>query len=316
MGGALIAMMLLFPSPLTLIGALAYGVMNLVKVAKVDAEYAKRGETPPTHRLIEKWLEGRKAAGKAPRTAKVAKPGMWAYAWQRWQAMWADLADRHREVREAYLRERATALAYGRQPPPKPTVKETLTGWKWQLDQLQPPAAGAGRQPAVDAPATPTEQATGPDLPAPGEVCRRCGWHDPSIDDTGVCGTCRGADQYPGRHGAPTEGENMTHPNAARADNPETSGEVTGIPSAVHYMTQVAATHTAHGGNEQLITAMVGMRIGDGDTALVQQAQEKSRNAADLWTTAATTIDRHNAGVREGYGSAPDAADKHAQMAE
>jgi hypothetical protein len=122
------------------------------------------------------------------------------------------------------------------------------------------------------------------------------------------CTSCK----QPG--GNTVAGNTNTERNTMTA--PAQSGEVTGIPSAVHYMTQVAATHTQHGGNEQLITAAANMNIGDGDTALIQQAQEASRNAAELWTHAATTIDGHNAGVRQGYASAPDAADKHAQVTE
>ena len=477
---------LLVGGPLGACLFIAAGITHFVKVAKVDAQYAKQGKTPPSHALIEKWLDGRKAAGKAPKSAKVAKPGLWRYAWQRWQAMWEDLSDKHKEVRSQYKTAVAHAKAKGQQPPPKPTMKETLTGWKWHLDQLAPPAPPATANPNGQAtpaatagsdttggggprprprprPNLSTAPTTNPDgtvnpgmgwpttgvcskcrtagnltavgqcekcvtagehafcarcnglmyrdgdvfrhgpnqgcdavapvgnkvpppasKPAPqprqdASVCPKCGrpaklWNKPG--ELGWCRDCSekefatgpiqpgsllvdptagpglfGVHYEPGPQydGTPyaaealqqalaqnyqdavtsrpawvepgpdhtrgprdnetrTEGDNMTASTQ--------SGEVTGIPSAVHYMTQVAATHTQHGGNEQLLTAMQAMNIGAGDVSLVQQAQEASQNAAELWTTAATTIEQHNAGVREGYGSAPDAADKHAQMAE
>lgn len=97
---------------------------------------------------------------------------------------------------------------------------------------------------------------------------------------------------------------------------PEHSGEVTGIPSAVHYLQQMAAAHRQHADNEAMIATLAGFHVGATDLALVQQAIAASNNAADLYADAATTIDDGNAAVRQGYASAPDAADKHAQMAE
>ncbi|WP_433730945.1 hypothetical protein ACQP2Y_21410 [Actinoplanes sp. CA-051413] len=328
-----------------------------LKIAKVDTEYAKHGKTPPSYALVEKWLDRRKAAGKAPKSAKVAKPGMWSYAWQRWQAMWEDLTEQHNEVRDQYKTAVAGAKANGKPLPPKPTVKETLTGWQWQIGQLTaplpaaesatPPAAGDGLgtdqpDPAAPRPSTSSDDSPMPEVPrfypdAPEDIGKTLDerpTRDPREQHPGGqpgstgwrCGACgaastggfadpRTAAADYGRHvpicpataATPNEGDPMTQTQ---------SGEVTGIPSAVHYMNQVAATHSQHGGNEQILTAMNTMKIGPGDISLVQQAQEASRNAAELWTTAGDTIERHNAGVREGYGSAPDAADKQAQMAE
>ncbi len=95
------------------------------------------------------------------------------------------------------------------------------------------------------------------------------------------------------------------------------SGEVTGIPSAIGYLEKVAAAHQAHGSEAELLTAaMANMKIGDGDIGLVRAAAQQSLAAAELHTTAAESIRRNNAAVREAYASAPEAADKHAQLAE
>lgn len=152
-----------------------------LKVAKVDAQYAAKGETPPSHRLVEKWLEGRKDRGQAPKTAKVAKPGMWRYAWQRWQAMWEDLGETFTDTRDRYKQAKADAKANGTPPPDKPTFKETLKGWQWQLDQpvavpKAEQAAGTDESrpagPKVAAPLPPT---AGPQNFQPFEKkCPRC----------------------------------------------------------------------------------------------------------------------------------------------
>lgn len=108
------------------------------KVAKVDAEYAKQGKTPPTAALIEKWLDQRAAKGAKP---KKAKPyGSWAYAKQRWQAMWEDLGEKHREQRAEYKRQVAEARKNGTAPPSPPKLKDRLAGWKWSVDALVRPA--------------------------------------------------------------------------------------------------------------------------------------------------------------------------------
>ena len=99
---------------------------------------------------------------------------------------------------------------------------------------------------------------------------------------------------------------------------PETqSGEVTGIPSAISYLKKVAEAHQAYGAEgEILAAAMRGMKIGSGDISLVQDAAQKSLAAAELHQAAATSIQKNNAAVREGYAAAPEAADKRHQMAE
>lgn len=94
------------------------------------------------------------------------------------------------------------------------------------------------------------------------------------------------------------------------------SGEVTGIPSAIHYLREVAAVHLAHADNEAMIARLAGMRVGPGDLDLVRAAMTESQEAAEMFTTAADTLEKSNAAVREAYASAPDAADKSAQLAE
>lgn len=118
---------------------LAAGITQFIKVTKVDAKYAEQGKTPPSYALVQKWLDSRAAKGAKPQ--KIAKPGMWRYAWQRWQAMWEDLSEKHQEVREQYKQAAAAAKARGDVPPPEPTFRETLSGWRWHIDQLTAPAA-------------------------------------------------------------------------------------------------------------------------------------------------------------------------------
>jgi hypothetical protein len=115
---------------------------------------------------------------------------------------------------------------------------------------------------------------------------------------------------------APNAGVRTERTEGAPMTSAQQTGEVTGIPSAINYMAAVAATHTQHADSQQILTAMNGMNIGVGDISKVQAAQAASANAAELWTRAATTVQEHNAGVREGFASAPDAADKKAQQGE
>lgn len=96
----------------------------------------------------------------------------------------------------------------------------------------------------------------------------------------------------------------------------QVSGEVTGIPSAIGYLEQVAQTHTAHAEEGQVLVARLGdMNVGTGDISQVLAAVERSQEAAELHKAAAESIRKSNAGVREGYASSPDAADKHAHQA-
>jgi hypothetical protein len=156
---------------------LAAGITAGIKTWKVDAEFAKRGEMPPSARLVDKWLDARKAKGQAPASAKVKPYGSWAYFRQRWQAMWEDLGEKHTETRRAYKTAVAEAKRTAGPVPPKPTMKETLTGWKWSIPELTAPGAGT---PAADESATvkPTtaQTPTAPTAPGPqpsGQPARR-----------------------------------------------------------------------------------------------------------------------------------------------
>lgn len=309
---------LVFGGPLGVCLFIAAGITTAIKAWKVDAEAVKRGELPPTARLIDKWLDRRKAAGKAPQSAKPARYGMWRYAWQRWQAMWEDLGETHRDARNRYKQAVAEARRNGTQPPAKPTLKETLTGWSWQIDG---PVAADTTTP-VTAPAPDGSQSSQPQQPAGGHSwrCDTCGatgggfattekaaevevWH--------VCPstTKDPAAAAPGQPAAPAPNEGDTMP-------PARTGEVTGIPSAIQYLKEMSAAHQEHAANEALSTAFLRMNIGAGDRNKVQAAMAASANAAELYATAAASLQKNNAAVREGYASAPDAADKQHQMAE
>lgn len=119
---------------------LASAAVTYVKSAKVDAEYAKQGQLPPTQQLVKDWLDRKKAAGTAPADAKVKKYGSWAYAWQRWYAFWEDLGEKHREQRAEQKQAAAEAKKNGNPPPKKPTWRERLAGWKWSIPNLTRPA--------------------------------------------------------------------------------------------------------------------------------------------------------------------------------
>lgn len=116
---------------------LAAGITSLVKVSKVDAEYAKRGEMPPSARIVDAWLNRRAKAGKQ---AKPAKYGMWRYAWQRWQAMWelaaTDFEARHRQA----IADRNAAGRDGAPTPSEPPLKERVgLSWRWVIDRIVNP---------------------------------------------------------------------------------------------------------------------------------------------------------------------------------
>jgi len=155
-----------------------------LKVATVDRELAKQGKPPASYGLVEKWLEGRKARGKAPASAKVAKPGMWAYAWQRWRALWEGLAADHKARHEQYMADKAKAVAEGTAPPAKPTVKsEKRAIWQWLLDNALVRPVGEKKEPQ---PADKADSVDGPmgldldldDRPKPDEpviACDECG---------------------------------------------------------------------------------------------------------------------------------------------
>lgn len=102
------------------------------------------------------------------------------------------------------------------------------------------------------------------------------------------------------------EGDSM----ATTTDNPSGVTEVTGLASAVAYANGVAAAHEAHGSGESYVASLRQFQVGDSDVALVQAAQEASKNAAAKWQTAADALRDHNAGVREAYQTAPEAGNK------
>lgn len=140
--GAVALVALLAGGPLGMCLAIAYGVVSLTKIAKVDSEYAKNGQAPPSARLIEKWLDSRAAKGAKPE--KVKPYGSWAYAKQRWSAMWEDLGEKHAEQRTADKKARAEAKAKGLPLPAKRTMKDrvqSLKSWKWYISGV-PATAG------------------------------------------------------------------------------------------------------------------------------------------------------------------------------
>lgn len=130
------------------------------KINGFDREYAKRGELPPSYRMIDKWLDGRKARGQAPASARPAKYGLWRYAWQRWCAMWEMLSLRH----EAEMKARREAAARGELPPPRPSWRQRVTvAWQYVIDHIQAPTRRPDPQPG---PAVPAPEAVADEPPA------------------------------------------------------------------------------------------------------------------------------------------------------
>lgn len=181
--GAVALIALIAGGPLGVCLALAYGAVSVMKIAKVDAQYAKRGQPPPSARLIEKWLDTRVAGGARP--AKVKPYGSMAYARQRWSAMWETLGDKHRADYAAEKRAREEAIAAGRPLPKKTTAKQrTLTGWRYVIDKIVAPVGeGKADQPnrATGGPVMTLADV----MPAPGDAaapvdgprvaCEHCG---------------------------------------------------------------------------------------------------------------------------------------------
>lgn len=112
----------------------------------------------------------------------------------------------------------------------------------------------------------------------------------------------------PAQHPNP-QGEPM-NTNTTDDVNQAGTSEVTGLASAVQYTKGVAAAHASHGAGEAFVSSLRAFKVGEGDVALVQQAQEASRNAAAMWQAAADALINHNSGVREAYQAAPEAGDR------
>jgi hypothetical protein len=340
--GALALVALLAGGPLGMCLALAYGAVSVMKIAKVDSQYAAKGEMPPSARLVEKWLDSRAAKGAKPQ--KIKPYGSWAYAKQRWSALWEALGDKHRADYALEKKARADAIAQGLPLPRKPSAKDrAAAGWKWVLDKVvtpvgekraenpkpTAPAAGAGQGgPSITlaevmptAPTAPT-----PDPDAMRIACEDCG--QTLTDNNGVM-------EHPSSSGCPRKPAhvNTTFQPIAATTKPSTSpptksaegdnmtitqtGEVTGIPSAIHYLRTMAASHEAHAAQQEaLVARMADMKVGAADLGMVQSAAAASLGAAQLFTEAADSIQKNNQAVREAYGSAPEAADKRAQLAE
>jgi hypothetical protein len=314
--GAFALVALLAGGPLGMCLALAYGAVSVLKIAKVDAEYAKRGETPPSHRLVEKWLEGRKARGQAPANARPAKYGMWRYFAQRWQAMWELATQQHKLQHEQLLQQRKAAAAAGQPPPVRRSRREQWkSAWQWLIEGVVAPPSGK-------TPPNP-EPAPQPAEPAPATggrwvACDKCGqtlvqraghWDHPS--SAGCPADRQPSDEEPttapnsepeptpepepseapasGSGYAPSEGEPMT---ASTPQSTQQSGEVVGLMSAINYAGAVAAAHEAHslGGGEQYMASLAQAEVGPETIRSAGAAQEASQNAAGAWRAHETKL--------------------------
>ena len=298
--GAFALVALAVGGPLGMCLALAYGVVGVMKIAKVDSQYAARGETPPSYRLVEKWLDRRKAAGTAPADAKPAQYGMWRYAWQRWQASWEVAAQQHRIEHDKRLKEIADAAERGEPIPKGPTLRErSKAGFKWVIDKLTTPI---GEKPAV-APAT--GSATAQKADGPVVTCPDCGqaltnkdgtWQHPSSAGCPKTGTPAAnststtpsdseasATPRPAPTNKNTGGNTMTA--TAQPTSTQQSGEVVGLISAINYAAAVAAAHEAHsqGGGETYTASLAQAEVGPETIQSAGAAQEASQIAAAAW---------------------------------
>lgn len=210
--GALALIALVAGGPLGMCLAIAYGVVAVTKIAKVDAQYAARGETPPGYRLIEKWLDGKKARGEVPADAKPARYGMWRYAWQRWQAMWELAAQQHRVEHEKLVKARAEAAANGEPLPKAPPAKEReKSGWQWVVDKIVAPW---GEKKPNDPPTFSPKAPTGESRTA----CPDCGQTLKQVDGVWVHPSSAGCPKAAAGNSAATAG--VPDPNSASAGKP------------------------------------------------------------------------------------------------
>jgi hypothetical protein len=154
----------------------------------------------------------------------------------------------------------------------------------------------------------------------PGPDLRLRDWLDPARrhEKTGTAEPVQQRDPngWPVNTGDPEPAQHPRETTGNEGDTmPEQSGEVTGIPSAITYERAMAGVHRRHADNETLVTSMANMEVGEGDLGLVRNAMADSAAAAAAFDLAADELEKTNAGVREGYASAPDAADKQHQVA-
>lgn len=294
--------------PITACLLMSFVIMKMFKVAKVDSQYAKAGMAPPSARLVEKWLDSRKARGLAPADATVKPYGSRDYAKQRWSAIWEDLGDKHREARAAAKK----AKAEGRPVPKGTSWKDRiLAAWRWEIPGRPRPAA-----PTPPPAAAPEVTATPPADLGMRIACPDCGqtltdrdgtWTHPSssgcpaapaLSGDGAApdadaGAVEAAEPAPDRMEQPidpTEGEPMTAPT----QTPTQSGEVVGLTSAINYAAAVAAAHEAHtaAGGEQYRASLGEAEVGPDTIQSAAAAQEASQIAAAAWRT-------HEAKLRE-----------------
>lgn len=310
------------------------------KLFAVDRQYAKNGQVPPGYRLIERWLDARKAKGLAPQSAKPAKYGMLRYFWQRWQATWEGVTDEAR-IRDAALKkERAEAAAKGWVPPKGPTLKEQAAAdWKWVIDRVTP---SKGKQ---ETPGGPQDYSTPltladvmggaepePVAPAEGDatVCGACGQALTVRDGAPAHPSSNGCPKQPTAPAEPAVGDEPTDPKpeaAAPADGDintlkentmttSQSGEVTGIRSAIAFADAMASAHSEHASNEGYLSSLGNMEVGAEDVNSAQAAMEASANAAAMWAAHSKGLASRNSAVSEAYSSSPGAGNKQAQINE
>lgn len=269
------------------------------KLTAVDRQYAKQGLTPPGYRLIDKWLDGRKARGQAPASAKPAKYGMWRYFWQRWQAMWELQSLQAEQRHQQRLQDRRD----GKPGPRKLGWKEQAAAdWQWFLDHVVEPVGE--KQPVADQrasdvsyPAATSEDPVVAD--GPRIACPDCGqtlidrdgqWQHPSSAGCPNQPALTTPDPTesqpePNTAAAPADGDHPSEGEPAMTQATQQSGEVVGLMSAIHYATEVAGAHAAHssGGGEGYRASLAAAEVGPETIQSAAEAQEASANAAGAW---------------------------------
>jgi len=282
--------------PVTSCLLFAFVIMKTVRAIKVDREYAKQGIVPPSYRLAERLLEKRKAAGTAAPDATVKSYGMRGYAGQRWRAMWEDLGEQHLQTRAAQKAERDQALAAGEPAPRKPGLRDgAAAAWRWVITPIgehQPTPQPVRPIKASPAPASPAPAATAaPQTPPPGPPVDRD--PDPQPDPSAA------------QPSTPT-----TPATREKEANMATTGEVTGLSSAIAYAEAMANAHRSHAGSEGYVASLANFEVGQGDIEKVQSAMEASNNAASMWAAAAASIKESNNATKEAYMTSPNAGNK------
>ncbi|WP_435233388.1 hypothetical protein [Micromonospora aurantiaca (nom. illeg.)] len=144
-------------------------------------------------------------------------------------------------------------------------------------------------------------------------MCHRCGGVQKLVDGQVVCSCTPAADDH-----TPTARiYQFPNINQLTKEIDMSNPEATGLPTAIAFAEAAAQAHASFStaGSEGYAGALERMGFGEGITALVADAREKSTMAADSWKAVADAMGQFQTG-REFYANNPDAPEKVALVNE